>query len=685
MPSSRASRKKQARLSFTPLPSSSPASKEYNKQIRERAAAVGLEGTPRSSKYRKVRDDDSDLEVLPEDETPTMPTPDASLQKQKAEVVEIDSDDEPIRPSQRAKTKSRVKSARARQQKLDFTNSRDADTFDSPVRLPSSSVRTRSSKPGMFSSQVNGQDFGTSSDEDSAASEDLPSPRKLMEKSKKGRKGKEKRTVVIEDDDAEDEIAVAPRRAPPVQLQESEDDDDDMPTTQGKQPRRRRRSPSADSFISDSPPAAPDSDDEIVVTGQRSRKRARQDTESEEDEDDLPKTPGRRRLQKRPRQMTQQEQEDLAEDLDFFQPSSGEEEAVKPRGSQSAQKNARQQALDKLKRMRSSQLPGVEEEEQDEEDAGEEDQEEPYEEEDEDEAIPQVTRARHMFTRDDEDDDFVEEEDEEGPLGVPEGVPLEFTRYASMKSKELFEFAVEWMVQKKINPAFRMNDPIYELTFKKLDDEVRGLAASKFTSSAWQADFTLALQARPEIAYERIDRNSAEHWMRDKCDACNRSGHPATYQIQFQGKPYSRDTLDPVDNGDENEEDDDDDDDDSDEGSNDENPDWDANGREIVPVSTIWYVGKFCKSNAETAHSLSHWKHHLNGYVEDYLEGHKYCTAEELVKRDKWNTKKRNKYANKVVDKMKADGEVKNLWKLFKDNIDQARNSKQGRYVGDSD
>lgn len=593
MPSLKASRKKQARLSFTPIPSSSPAAKDYHAQIRDRAAAVTLEGTPRSSKYRTVHESDSDLEVLANDEEAAIPTPDASLEKQKAEIVEIDNDDEPIRPTQRSTAKSRVKS-RARQQRLDFSNSRDADSFDSPVQLPSSSVRTRSSKPGMFSSQIHGHAFDSSSG-DSDALEELPSPRKMLEKSKKSRKGKQDREAVQEDDDTEDEIAVAPRRVPLVQQEsgdDDEDDEDDMPTTAGKKP-RRRRAPSRDSFISNSPPLAPDSDDEIVVTGQRSRKRAREDTESE---DDMPKTPGRRRL-KRPRQMTQQEQEDLAEDLDFFQPSSGDDESIRPRGTQSAQKSARQQALEKLKKMRSSQLPQVEEDEQGEEEAEGQEPDELYEDDDEDEDAPQVVRARQMFTKNEDDDDFVEEEEDEGPLGVPEGVPLEFTRYASMKSKELFEYAVEWMVQKKINPAFRMNDPIYELTFKKLDDEVRGLAASKFTSSAWQADFTFALQARPEIAYDKIDRNSAEHWMRDKCDACNRSGHPATYQIQFQGKPYSRDTLDPVAVDDE---DDDSSDSSSSEGENDEEPDWDAGGREIAPISTIWYVGKFCKSNAET-------------------------------------------------------------------------------------
>ena len=57
-------------------------------------------------------------------------------------------------------------------------------------------------------------------------------------------------------------------------------------------------------------------------------------------------------------------------------------------------------------------------------------------------------------------------------------MPIVFTRYGSMKAKELFQFAVDWMVQKKVNRGFNMHDQIYDLTFRKLDDEVRGLANS---------------------------------------------------------------------------------------------------------------------------------------------------------------------------------------------------------------
>ncbi|EME86134.1 uncharacterized protein MYCFIDRAFT_39486 [Pseudocercospora fijiensis CIRAD86] len=281
-----------------------------------------------------------------------------------------------------------------------------------------------------------------------------------------------------------------------------------------------------------------------------------------------------------------------------------------------------------------------------------------------------------MFKEDAEDADFLAE-DGDDTLGAPEDVPIEFTRYASMKPKELFEFAVEWMVQKKINPAFQKDDPLYKLTFKKLDDEVRGLAASKFTSSAWTAVFTTALNARPEMRFDMIDRASAEHWMRDKCDACNRTNHPATYEIQFIGKPYHRDTLEDIDNG---EDDESDSDSDTSQFGGEGRQDCDGNGVQVASTDTIFYVGKFCCANARTAHQLQHWRFHLNAYVEVWLERQGYGRAEELSRRDKWSTRKKRKYANKILDRMKLEGEVKVLWNRFRESIEEARNSKQGRF-----
>ncbi|KAL2025700.1 hypothetical protein VTO58DRAFT_103926 [Aureobasidium pullulans] len=73
----------------------------------------------------------------------------------------------------------------------------------------------------------------------------------------------------------------------------------------------------------------------------------------------------------------------------------------------------------------------------------------------------------------------------------------------------------------------------------KLDDETKGLACSKFQSAFWPAQSTLALQARPDLHSARIERRSG----RDKCDACNRSGHPATYGLEFEDKPYDKTSL----------------------------------------------------------------------------------------------------------------------------------------------
>jgi hypothetical protein len=423
----------------------------------------------------------------------------------------------------------------------------------------------------------------------------------------------------------------------------------------------------------------------------RSSRKQKPTTEVEEDDDEseeedvAPRTPGRR-LQRRGRQMTQQEKEDLDEDMDFIGPSSDADDDRGPRDSQTLKKNARLQALERLKQVRSSQksgLPDIQEDEEDDDAVDQQELDELYD-NSEESPEPPPTSSRAMFAADEDDEDFIEE-GEDDTLGVPDGIPLAFTRYASMKAKDLWKFAIEWFVQKKINPAFAMDDEIYSLTFQKLDDEVAGLVGSKFASSAWTGDFTIALRSRPEIAYNSIDRHSAEHAYRDKCDACNRSGHPATREVQFQGKPYNRQTLDEVARNDSDSDDDDDDSGSDSAGETaDDRPAYDAQGREVPPANRTWYVGKFCMSNARTAHALHHWRYHLYEWVKIWIDGNGYSSAKELKKRDKMSTKKRRKYANKIVDRMVDEGVVKKLWKEFRGTIDDAANAKQGRYEAGS-
>ena len=107
---------------------------------------------------------------------------------------------------------------------------------------------------------------------------------------------------------------------------------------------------------------------------------------------------------------------------------------------------------------------------------------------------------------------------------------MELTRYANLKPFEYFKYTVEWMIHAKLNPAFERNDEVYHLALKKLDDEVKGHAGSTYTSPVWNLEFREALMSRPDIF--RVDiPNMLEH----KCDACNRSGHPAKHKINKTG------------------------------------------------------------------------------------------------------------------------------------------------------
>jgi hypothetical protein len=147
------------------------------------------------------------------------------------------------------------------------------------------------------------------------------------------------------------------------------------------------------------------------------------------------------------------------------------------------------------------------------------------------------------------------------------------------------------------------------------------------------------------------------------------------------GAPYDKDTLEPLA--------DDSDSSPSDSGSdsslsshtssadlNGEKATYDASGERLPPESKFFTLGSTCKANAQIAHTLYHWRYHLNSWVVDYLVKEGKCTPEKLVKRDKWSVKKRTKYANKIVDKMEREGEIRKLHRLYKEQVDFALEAK---------
>jgi hypothetical protein len=89
---------------------------------------------------------------------------------------------------------------------------------------------------------------------------------------------------------------------------------------------------------------------------------------------------------------------------------------------------------------------------------------------------------------------------------------------------------------------------------------------------------------------------------------------------------------------------------------------------------------RFCKANAQTAHSLIHWKHALNDWVIDRLKSDGHLAAPKLAEREDWSTNKRSKYANRIVDEWEDEGEIKALYRDFKINLDVARQGKATRW-----
>lgn len=252
------------------------------------------------------------------------------------------------------------------------------------------------------------------------------------------------------------------------------------------------------------------------------------------------------------------------------------------------------------------------------------------------------------------DSDFLDDRDD--TVGVDlgrQGVPLEFTYHANKKPIENFKAEIEWMVHNKLNPAFDRNDEIYILAHRKLDDEVQGYAGSKFVSSVWREDFNKALKSRPD--FFRFD---VPTMLDQKCDACNRSGHPPKHRVTFSGKPYNHQTLETISHNDEDE--------DSDDGE-------DSN---TTIDEQSFFLGRFCCANAEIAHALHHWRYALNQTVLEWLATHGHLTPDKIVQREKWSQKKRAKDANKIVDGMEEEGVMKILYRQFKENLDAARSAK---------
>ncbi|KAF7170368.1 hypothetical protein CNMCM5623_002791 [Aspergillus felis] len=471
---------------------------------------------------------------------------------------------------------------------------------------------------------------------------------------------------------------------------------------------KRKRSPSLPKPSKTSPNERPilvsdQSDEDMVIQPRRRLRRGTADVkpivveeDSEGSDEPIRSSPIKRRKRnissdhpRTPRRQSEQEKLDLEEDLEVLQDSGRilderydvwEEllanfsvrvvvKNTRTRGRLANSARAqRQRHLEALRRRRAGGKEAELEQDSDAEHSDEADSDD----ESESEAGSQIRQPQ--FRRQEEsdvepsiadnedldqyEDDFVLEDDN-AELGVPstlEDLPFEFSRHAYKQLKEYFQDAVEWMVNNKINPAFPRSDPLYEVAFIKLEDEVKGRTGSQLVSSVWNVKFRRALLARPhvEITLYPITDNHP-------CDACNRSKHPASFDMKLYGKAYSLETLEPLS------------DDDSDEDDEEEGPERDRDGYSLPDEDTRFYLGRHCKNKASLAHTLTHWRFHLNEWVVDYLERMGYLEDDNVLERSHWSHKQRARYASEVMGSMVDSGEVKKLWRDFHITLKSAR------------
>ena len=643
-------RKRQTRLNFTPLSSSSPTVTHLSPQYRDRAAANTYDGYPSPLKRQRLRetnaqDPTSDIDIdmaLGKGSSLTdltdifsdrsnklddalgdlqaLPTPEPSSQLNTTELTRnfgsghtaqkaldfVDNDKDkfaqgktglngapPVRPKTRRRS-AMFGSSDPEMVELSSSSSSSEDLpSHTPVRRSPRMIRNSMVKAGVIDqtpgdiSEAETQTQISSRLRSARKATDIErtvgNNRNVSESSvtaSSKRKVTRRHPIAISSDEspisedsevqAEKEHSRSTNSFFNSKKSKSETSSDEMPTSSPT--KRRRRYPTravrkrSNSFGGDD--EVEDTEEDDFISPRKMIKRSLrekppkfgdEDEDEDEEEDEIVTTQRRRRPQVPDRRLSCQEKEDLDKDLQFL--GSPERLPTKTCGKFGTPKqNARQKALEVLKRRRAgekAELPVPDGQSRkaptrglyDTESNTDRDDETEVEEDDGDDYDrPRVSirsaDALDMFQEDDEDEGFVVEEgeEEEDTLGVPVQLPLQFSNVSRMKGQDLFKYAIEWIVQKKINPAFAINDEIYDLVFRKLDDEVKGLAGSKFTSSVWTPNFTKALKARPDIVLLELSKE-VRAVMSPHCEACNRRTHPATWSIQFTGKPYHHSNL----------------------------------------------------------------------------------------------------------------------------------------------
>ncbi len=604
--------KQQSRLSFNPLPSSSPARESYSAAVRDRLANVIYDGADTSSPARRTSDDGAHLLLTPGPSSRlrpenTFPPSDAPTTPEKgvvAEVSEAQGDEHIFIPSSKRRRTARD----------------DSTAVETPVRRSSRLQNTSSPRPSTSSSR-SGNRF---------SHVEVPTPTRRPS-------GFLSDVASAETSDEDGDVLVS---KPTQRRRQNGNDTCNEPLSAPKTRTSGRRPSVEDDWLVD--------DDEVEYISS--------------DDEEAPQQRKPMKPPRTPRRRTRREQAELEEDLQDLQDSAQEESAGKTRtrgGPVNTQRDKTKEHFAMLKRRRAGEkIPRIHDSDEDEEgldigligrlvddlsDGGSVHS-----------SIDTETEAEGPGLN---EDDFIED-DTTGRLGRPHpDIPLEFTHFASAKPRELFPHIVEWLVKNKLAPAFIRNDALYKLAFDRVDDQVKAQAGSRLISSAWNATFKWTILARPQISIAALPGMDDD--LIRCCDACNKTNRPARYDFVLSGDAYYKGSLEPVDNSD-------DEDDEVD-------VEYDEAGHQLASQTQHFYLGSHCAANAQMGHKLTHWKYHLNESILAYLEEQGMLSAEAIVARDKMKHKRREKQAEAIIDSMEEIGKIEELWRDFQNDLDDAR------------
>lgn len=669
---SRSSRqKKQTRLSFQALPSTSPSKNEYSIAVQDRLASVRFEGS-KTPPTRVTRSSNAaSLPALPTPEPSSQPqaeardvspvlsanasSPGGEIDDHRMKRLDDDNtdEDEIVVPSSKRRKFSRSEPTETPSRKSARLNR---------IETPRSnlSLRARRQTSGVPSHSLSHEEHTLGSPETSGDEEDAIITKPAVRRRPSKRVELDDPFIVSDEDDRNNHISRTVHRSPPS---------------------RTARATSNDFVVGDH-------EIEYLSSGDEEASLARQ----------------KRNKKSRERRRSRREQDELDEDLKDLQDSDIEQEvdaedelpATSRRtrgGPVTTQRDRTREHIAELKRRRA----GGRILHDTDSDSGQDN----YFDEEDGVDISEINNSHphaQLSTRglllsdsesenfqvqnelegEDPDDNFiVDDEDDNGSEYTrrpQSGIPLAFTSFASSRPRELFVHIVEWLVKNRIAPAFSRDDELYILSWNKVNDQIKAQAGSRLISSAWNEDFKNAILARPEMQVNYLHEGYDEFFL--NCDACNKTNHPARYEFKFAGHAYHKDTLEPIevdDGSDSNADDNDDNCADSRDADGGDKVSYDQAGHLLPSTSKTFNLGRFCAANAEMGHKLTHWKYHLNQALLSYLEEQEVLSAESILAREKLNKKKREKEAENIVDMMQETGVISEMWKDLQNDLEDAR------------